>query len=954
MFDGGVPELKKKTIQARKSRNDDLVNKQLDRLNTFVKDKHQINIDLRSTNLKSTKLRGFNDDKLFYLDDNLDFNELDNENEIYEDELERDDFILNSILNSKDEELDNKVLNAYKNQNYSNIDTNSDDFLRLAPEIRHEILTEIKESKKFNRTERIHKAPDDMNDYSIYQIDKLVNSRNIQKQIEKTREEMFCPLGVSSDLKFKEEYEKYISTRIASDDCTQLVFGKKKVKEEEQPKLVKSIEKPKNFSTNIYGTIADFDYDLTSELDPESKSCLINERLKKKFEIKKEVEQDNSSTDDSDFIAVPDELEELSTDNKDFNLANIHPALLLNENNLIENQQSAKKDESLESQVCWSPKKRSSDKIMSSVESSGLKKRTNLLTSFTEIKNKSLNDTFDVTISLDETVDESKQQVNKEDDLDKDEQILNSINKSEIPSIFQDDLFDETLFKNDLNNFLDNIESQKATVDKNDDKSKEIDQIKPSTSKGLSIDFLENEDNEIINLVDKSIIDKITESPMKSKESSQNSKSTSQNKTPEKAIKMIQLKPPTDDQLANNNKITKKPSKVDLSESLKLVRDIQKVKRQTNTVADSIVEETKDLLSLFGIPYVVSPMEAEAQCAILEQLNLVKGIITEDSDVWLFGAKTVYKNFYNQSKFVIKYTLKEIQTKLKLTRENLICLAMLTGSDYTDGIKGVGPVTATEIINEFNGENLEPLINFKQWLNDNKNGKPRKHNKIRNKFLKYELPKSFPSQRVFDAYMQPEVDHSTEKFQFGKPDLDLLRRYTREKFCWSKEKQDKELLPLFKRINDNTTQSKIQNFFPVVAKSKNDPYKVDSKRLQKALDTKITILDESKIVILKKQTVEDEPKKKNASKTKKGAKKETKKSNEKMENKSTADQNSNTLKNKVKNQRKKRETNNKVPNIFDKQIKISEYFQKKPKPVNVMSKLDDVDEDVICLSEDSD
>ena len=46
-------------------------------------------------------------------------------------------------------------------------------------------------------------------------------------------------------------------------------------------------------------------------------------------------------------------------------------------------------------------------------------------------------------------------------------------------------------------------------------------------------------------------------------------------------------------------------------------------------------------------------------------------------------------------------------------RKAVVALALLCGSDYTDGVQGVGPVTAVEVLAEFPGSGLELLINFR-------------------------------------------------------------------------------------------------------------------------------------------------------------------------------------------------------------------------------------------------
>lgn len=143
--------------------------------------------------------------------------------------------------------------------------------------------------------------------------------------------------------------------------------------------------------------------------------------------------------------------------------------------------------------------------------------------------------------------------------------------------------------------------------------------------------------------------------------------------------------------------------------------------RDSEDVTQQMVGQIKILLRLFGIPYVTAPMEAEAQCAALVEFGLVDGIITDDSDVFLFGGLRVFRNMFNQSKTVECFLLSDLTRELGLDRDKLTNLAYLLGSDYVEGLPGVGPVVAMEILDEFPGEN--GLLAFKEWWTKVQSGK---------------------------------------------------------------------------------------------------------------------------------------------------------------------------------------------------------------------------------------
>ena len=258
----------------------------------------------------------------------------------------------------------------------------------------------------------------------------------------------------------------------------------------------------------------------------------------------------------------------------------------------------------------------------------------------------------------------------------------------------------------------------------------------------------------------------------------------------------------------------------DYEKELRQLRNQQKKdRRDADEVTHIMVTECQQLLKLFGLPYVTAPMEAEAQCAELVNLGIVDGIVTDDSDVFLFGGTRVYKNMFNQAKFVECYLSSDLEKEYSLDRQKLIRIAHLLGSDYTEGLPNVGPVTALEILSEF-----ETLEHFSEWWGTVQMGQKLSAedaaNPFRRKFRKNAsklfLPAVFPDLRVDQAYLHPEVDKDPSPFQWGVPDLDALRSFLMATIGWSQERTDEVLVPVIKDMNrreNEGTQANITQFF---------------------------------------------------------------------------------------------------------------------------------------------
>ncbi|KAF5391685.1 hypothetical protein D9757_002398 [Collybiopsis confluens] len=272
--------------------------------------------------------------------------------------------------------------------------------------------------------------------------------------------------------------------------------------------------------------------------------------------------------------------------------------------------------------------------------------------------------------------------------------------------------------------------------------------------------------------------------------------------------------------------------------------------RDAEDVNQQMVSQIMMMLRLFGIPYITAPMEAEAQCAELLSLNLVDGIITDDSDVFLFGGQRVFKNMFNQSKTVECFLLTDLSRELGLDQGTLIRLAYLLGSDYVEGLPGVGPVVAMELLREFPGEN--GLHQFKDWWLRVQSGRDHEadntssfRKRFKKKFKDLYLSLDWPNPAVRDAYYHPTVDDSDEPFKWGLPDLDALRVFLHDELGWGQSKVDDLLLPIIQKVGKRgqasavNRQANLNNFFDIssgsgtAAPRKRQAYA--SKRLQQVV-----------------------------------------------------------------------------------------------------------------------
>lgn len=209
----------------------------------------------------------------------------------------------------------------------------------------------------------------------------------------------------------------------------------------------------------------------------------------------------------------------------------------------------------------------------------------------------------------------------------------------------------------------------------------------------------------------------------------------------------------------------------------------------SSSVNEDIIRSARELIKLMGMPVIDAPSEGEAQAAYMAIKGDVNYVISQDYDTLLFGAPVLIRNMTISGKRRMhgrlitikpeKLILSELLNNLSLSRDQLIEIAILTGTDFHPGVKGIGAKTGLKKV---------------------KNGEF-------NEIIKQKLP-DFDPEPVREFFMHPPV---TDKYtlDISKPDGSEIRKFLCDSYGFSEDR----ISPILEKITNIKGQKTLESWF---------------------------------------------------------------------------------------------------------------------------------------------
>ncbi len=247
----------------------------------------------------------------------------------------------------------------------------------------------------------------------------------------------------------------------------------------------------------------------------------------------------------------------------------------------------------------------------------------------------------------------------------------------------------------------------------------------------------------------------------------------------------------------------KEKAEKEYKEALKM-GDMERAKslgQRISRLDSNMIDDSKRLLDLMGIPVIQAPGEGEAQAAQIASEGTVYAVASQDYDSLLFGGPILVRNLNISGRRTLpsghvrmiypqEIHLDKMQKGLGFTREQLIDLGILMGTDFNpDGFRGVGAKTAFKFLKKHG-----------DFLTIQKNEK--KVSSV--PFDNYE--------EIRDIFLHPNVKKGVT-FSFGEYDVEGILHFLVEERGFNADRYKNLLRSTAESIETMNKQTSLDDFF---------------------------------------------------------------------------------------------------------------------------------------------
>lgn len=233
------------------------------------------------------------------------------------------------------------------------------------------------------------------------------------------------------------------------------------------------------------------------------------------------------------------------------------------------------------------------------------------------------------------------------------------------------------------------------------------------------------------------------------------------------------------------------------------IEEARRYAQASMKLTKEMVEESKELLDGMGIPWVQAPSEGEAEAAWMVREGQCYASASQDYDSLLFGSPVLARNLSitgrrkvpRQNRYVNIHPeiirLEETLEALGVSREQLILIGLMEGTDFNEGVKGVGPKTGLKIAKEH-----KTLKEVEKYAKE-----------------KYDYEFEEYIEEVYEFFLNPPVEKKLKKLEWGEAKPEKVAGLLVEKHDFSEERVLKTLENMSGVIKEAESQRTLDKWF---------------------------------------------------------------------------------------------------------------------------------------------